>query len=96
MHLPFSAAPKCGEYSFNLSALNATEEFLLKAELHLYLKVNLPLESNSYTAEIRPVYQDGRTVMPFLRDFQAGNEDHYVKFEVDAMLTDILKTGTWM
>ena len=94
MRLLAPAVPKCGEFSFNLSALDPSV-YLLKAELHLWLNILSPLQQNVYLASIEPVYEDGRESKPVLRlitiDWSAS--DHYVVFEVNEMLRDLTTQG---
>lgn len=89
------AVPKCGEYNFNLSALANKTEYILKAELHLWLNIHSPTEQTAYIAGIKPVYADGREAKPVMRFFEIGNSDGYVVFEVNEMLRDLVAEGKY-
>lgn len=99
----FVAIPLCGEYNFSISAINTTREFIITAELHLYLQNIIQItdkSSNQYIAGISAVGQDGQVLVEDsgkpIKDtefFNVGSGDQYVVFELVDMLKKLIDMG---
>ena len=89
-----SAVPKCGEFNFTLTALNP-DEYILKAELHLWLNVHSPPQQNTYVVGIQPIYPSGVESRPIMRLLDVGDTDQggYRTFEVNELLRDLVREG---
>ncbi len=89
--------PTCGEFNFTLPTIHKSE-YILKAELHLWLKVHFPVEQSNYIAGIIAVHTDGsEDKKPIMRLFEILNSaevnGYYVAFEVDELLKHLVEAG---
>ncbi len=89
--------PKCGEFNFTLSGLHKSE-YILKAELHLWLRVHFPTEKSTYIARIKPVNANGTVDQPIPREFEIRNssDGYYVTFEVNDLLKKLVDDGKYL
>ena len=77
-----------------------TTEFILNAELHLFLDRNLALTSDSYFIVIMAVGENGQPLLSSNNEkiqatttFSMGTENRYVIFPVENMLKELLNLG---
>ena len=88
---------RCGEFNFALTALDPTQ-FILKAELHLWLNIDSPPQQDALIVGIQPVHADGRESKAIMRhlEIQTSDSDHYVTFEVNELLKGLVYEGECM
>ena len=87
-----AAFPTCGEFNFSLSAINSTE-FIIKAELHLYLTEQAPVEE-SYVVGIGATLENGQVIKPdFMRELRITDREGYAVFRIEDMLKNLISLG---
>ena len=83
--------PSCGEFNFTISAINYTE-YILKAELHLYLKHNsYPSNEPTHIVEIN-ISESNLTIKSRIA---AGTSERYIVFRVEELIEALVQAGMW-
>lgn len=90
----FYIVPKCGEFHFNTVAFNASSEFLVRAEIRLWLSTYLPSTQSGYVVAIKPVFPDERESRIIMRWLEVGDSSHYAVFDVTDELLRSLQFGS--
>lgn len=88
------AQPKCGEFNFSTAAFNVSSEFLIKAEIRLWLNIHYPSDASDYIIGIKPEYPDGRESRVLRKPLEVGDHDQYVVFDVTDELDRNLELGS--